>query len=128
VGNWRVYLINTDVFQLTTDLDSNYGSGSPTIVMQKPSYTWTGAPFSWDYLDFDRNVPFTRTPGTHLLMEIRWAGFSGQNSIVVTDYTNPHTPLMCRTWVWDHMGNNGVMVDNQLYATMVRSVRRDRHR
>jgi hypothetical protein len=113
VGNFRIYMIDTDVEQLTTDLDSNYGSGSATLVKQVPSFTFGGAEDAWSSFDID---PYSLPAGKSLLIEIRWSGFSGSWSPVWMDY-GITTPKNVRTWVWDHNGNDGVMADNWMYAT-----------
>jgi hypothetical protein len=113
VGNFRVYMIDTDVDQLGLDLDANYGSGTPTLVKQVPSFAFGGAEDAWSAFDIN---PYSLTPGRSLLVEIRWSGFSGSWAPVWMDY-GATTSKAVRTWVWDHNGNDGVMADNWMYAT-----------
>lgn len=106
--NMRVYLCHTNVTQLSTTFDLNYGGNTPVLVIDEPSMLIGNAGNVW--MDWD--VSFDYNNADNLLIEIRW---NGDNGVGVPIWrTGEAVPR--RLYAWDDNATTGT-AGNQCYYT-----------
>ena len=102
----RVNLCHTDVTQLNTTFDVNYGGNTPVEVMNEPSLLVGNAGNVW--MDWDVSFDYNNTD--NLLVEILWDGDGGVG--VPIWRTTESVPR--RLYAWNDQATTGT-VGNQCY-------------
>jgi hypothetical protein len=109
-NNMRVYLCHTNVTQLSTTFDSNYGGNTPVEVINEPSMVVGNAGNIW--MDWD--VSFDYNNVDNLLIEIRW---NGDNGVGVPIWrTGEAVPR--RLYAWDDNATTGTTGTQCYYAKL----------
>jgi hypothetical protein len=108
--NMRVYMCHTNVSQLSTTFDLNYGGQTPILVIDEASMMIGNAGNVW--MDWD--VAFDYNNTDNLLIEIRW---NGDNNIGVPIWrTGEAVPR--RLYAWDDNATTGSVGDQCYYAKL----------
>jgi hypothetical protein len=108
--NVRVYMCHTNVAQLNTTFDVNYGGNTPELVINEPSMVIGNAGNIW--MDWD--VAFDYNNVDNLLIEIRW---NGDNGIGVPIWrTGEAVPR--RLYAWDDNASTGTSGNQCYYAKL----------
>jgi hypothetical protein len=108
--NVRVYLCHTNVVQLSTTFDTNYGGNTPVEVINVPSMNVGNAGNIW--MEWDVSFDYNNTD--NLLIEIRW---NGDNGVGVPIWrTNESAPF--RLYAWDDNASTGTVGNQGYYAKL----------
>jgi hypothetical protein len=88
--NLSITLVNTNKTELTTTFATNYGSGTPVVVLPNTTKFVSGKTGNW--IEFDVNNVFYYNNYDHLLFEIRWRVNNATSTVWMNFKSNSLNP------------------------------------